>query len=158
MNKTYIAHHGIKGQKWGVRRYQNEDGSLTPAGRKKYNVNEDGTVNMKSNYRKKQNIRGVVKSGVGAALLTKGVSKIVSGKTNKMDFSSKSGKKTLNRAIFTMALGAVVVSSGVKNFINSNKNRTFNTTGMGGTPENFTGKPKTRAQVIAIQNRNKNKK
>ena len=33
MNELY--HHGIKGQKWGVRHYQNEDGSLTEAGRKK---------------------------------------------------------------------------------------------------------------------------
>ena len=31
-----LMHYGIKGQKWGVRRYQNEDGSLTSAGRKKY--------------------------------------------------------------------------------------------------------------------------
>lgn len=31
-----LAHHGILGQKWGVRRFQNEDGSLTGAGRKRY--------------------------------------------------------------------------------------------------------------------------
>ena len=31
-----LSHHGIPGQKWGVRRYQNYDGSLTPAGRERY--------------------------------------------------------------------------------------------------------------------------
>lgn len=30
-----LAHHGVKGQKWGVRRYQNKDGSLTYAGKKR---------------------------------------------------------------------------------------------------------------------------
>lgn len=33
---AYLAHHGIKGQRWGVRRYQYKDGSLTPLGKKKY--------------------------------------------------------------------------------------------------------------------------
>ena len=32
---NYLAHHGVKGQRWGVRRYQNKDGSLTPAGKKR---------------------------------------------------------------------------------------------------------------------------
>ena len=32
----YISHHGVKGQKWGVRRYQNKDGSLNAAGKKRY--------------------------------------------------------------------------------------------------------------------------
>lgn len=32
----YLVHHGIKGQKWGIRRYQNEDGSLTEEGKKRY--------------------------------------------------------------------------------------------------------------------------
>ena len=36
-NDSYeLQHHGILGMKWGVRRYQNEDGSLTEAGKKKY--------------------------------------------------------------------------------------------------------------------------
>lgn len=35
---TYLAHHGVKLQKWGVRRYQNTDGSLTEEGREHYGV------------------------------------------------------------------------------------------------------------------------
>ena len=31
-----LEHHGILGQKWGIRRYQNEDGSLTEAGKRRY--------------------------------------------------------------------------------------------------------------------------
>ena len=35
-----LQHHGIKGQKWGVRRFQNTDGSLTAEGKKRYSVND----------------------------------------------------------------------------------------------------------------------
>ena len=36
MNENYLAHYGIKGMKWGVRRYQNADGSLTAKGKRHY--------------------------------------------------------------------------------------------------------------------------
>ena len=50
MENTELAHHGIIGMKWGVRRYQNKDGSLTPAGQKRY----DRDV-RENNAKKKEN-------------------------------------------------------------------------------------------------------
>ena len=46
MNALYgsLYHHGIKGQKWGVRRYQNKDGSLTPEGKKRYDWDTDSEI------------------------------------------------------------------------------------------------------------------
>ena len=36
INHGYLVHHGILGMKWGVRRFQNNDGTLTDAGKKRY--------------------------------------------------------------------------------------------------------------------------
>ena len=49
----YLEHHGIRGMKWGVRRYQNEDGSLTTAGKQRYGMNE-GEGQRKTSARKMQ--------------------------------------------------------------------------------------------------------
>lgn len=41
MDNNQLQHWGIKGMKWGVRRYQNKDGTLTDAGERRYNRDAD---------------------------------------------------------------------------------------------------------------------
>lgn len=53
-----LYHHGIKGQKWGVRRFQNKDGSLTPAGEKRYGDNNPTDQTPKQETKKSNSIDG----------------------------------------------------------------------------------------------------
>lgn len=62
---NYLTHHGIKGQKWGVRRFQNINGSLTPAGQKRYLTDDD---QAKKERNKKIAIGVGVGVGVAAAI------------------------------------------------------------------------------------------
>jgi hypothetical protein len=61
-NERYLVHHGILGQKWGVRRYQNYDGSLTPAGKARYDTSygrgkdyKAKKKSLKEEYRRRNN-------------------------------------------------------------------------------------------------------
>lgn len=50
--ESYLQHHGILGQKWGIRRFQNEDGSLTDAGKKRLGYSSTG---LRASIAKRQN-------------------------------------------------------------------------------------------------------
>lgn len=49
-----LYHHGIKGQKWGIRRYQNPDGSLTEEGKRRYLNNYGGLIDKTPHKIKKE--------------------------------------------------------------------------------------------------------
>lgn len=66
-NTNHLAHHGIKGQKWGVRRWQYEDGSLTP----------EGYIHYYGHGKKEA--QGVVKK----------VTRAISGKTDSDDYADE---------------------------------------------------------------------
>lgn len=73
-NYSELYHHGIQGQKWGVRRYQNSDGSLTPAGKKRYDGSNRNPLDVYDSRSKAAKAVGGTLGGVvglaGAAAFT----------------------------------------------------------------------------------------
>lgn len=92
----YLEHHGIKGQKWGVRRYQNPDGSLTADGEKRYS-GERGHLRYQKDKAKyyEKSINDALKRDAGylkERWLLKEANEYAQGQANKL-----SNKKKINQ-------------------------------------------------------------
>ncbi len=71
--ESELYHHGIKGQKWGVRRFQNADGSLTAEGYQHWGLNPDGSkfkgrVNRSDHYTEATTNAARKGAAIGAAV------------------------------------------------------------------------------------------
>lgn len=65
-----LYHHGVKGMKWGVRRYQSKDGTLTAAGKKRYSENSSSEETNKKKLTTEQKIAiGCVAAGAALAVM-----------------------------------------------------------------------------------------
>lgn len=90
-----LYHHGIKGQKWGVRRYQNPDGSLTNEGRAKYSV---GEAERDLGLGNKKRLNSVEKRFRNYYRANKNAEDRMYKKAAKASFNGKDPTKFINRA------------------------------------------------------------
>lgn len=79
-----LVHHGILGQKWGVRRFQNRDGTLTSAGKQRKESEKKGLTD-----KQKKIIKGALIAAGAAAVVGGG---IYLAKTGKLDKLTDKGK------------------------------------------------------------------
>lgn len=98
MSKQYrideLVHYGIKGQKWGRRKYQNKDGSLTPAGRERYGSKE----NFENQYHAEQKavLTGSKKAVDGAKEINRASREMHNERTRKQQ---KKADKVVEEAV-----------------------------------------------------------
>lgn len=87
-----LQHHGIKGQKWGIRRFQNRDGSLTSAGKRRERENSSNEQN--NAHKRSINGKTVAKAAIGT-LAAGSTAFLIANPTTRAALA-KYGKTTVN--------------------------------------------------------------
>lgn len=86
-----LYHYGVKGQKWGVRRYQNSDGTLTDAGKKRYNRMSDDKL-QKTLYKQVKDARAEQNGGASRWNVTNTI-----GKNSKAEWDKYNADREAHR-------------------------------------------------------------
>lgn len=102
-----LVHYGIKGQKWGIRRFQNKDGTLTPKGKARDNKNSGRDSRKSNNSSSNKKLNSSMKS------------KIDAGKKAAVNGIKKYGPVVAKSAAITAlaAVGAPAVLLSVANYV-----------------------------------------
>ncbi len=104
-----LYHHGVKGQRWGIRRYQNEDGTLTPAGKERYSEE-----NVSSNTKKKSNAKKIA-IGAGIAALTISAVALYTYNPAVRNFVNTAASKAVSSMSKNVSAGKSYMTKAIKN-------------------------------------------
>ena len=109
-----LTHYGIKGQKWGVRRYQRKDGTRTPAGKKRYSESSDGQSSEKKSglSDKQKKYIAVGATAVAATMVIAGAMYVY--KKNNMPMHTKHLKFGTKIDLDTLDASETVLAKGSK--------------------------------------------
>lgn len=126
-NGDYLEHHGILGQRWGVRRYQNSDGSLTSEGKKRYGYKtmSDSELRDAVNRKRLENRYKELKTGRGTNV-SRSIESATgkAGQLAKAQYGDKNTKtKTVNAAGNVVKDAGKIVDKATETKIKADRNK-----------------------------------